>query len=47
MTIGKRLSLGLFGLLALALQGCGGGDDKSGADPKIPRVARPMRLMTF
>ena len=35
MTIGKRFSLSLIGLLALALQGCGGGDEKSGADPKI------------
>ena len=35
MTIGKRLSLSLIGLFALALHGCGGGDEKSGADPKI------------
>ena len=35
MTIGKSFSLSLIVLLALALQGCGGGDAKSGADPKI------------
>jgi hypothetical protein len=35
MTNGKRLSLGLIGLFALALHGCGGGDEDSGADPKI------------
>jgi hypothetical protein len=30
-----RLSLSLVCLSALALQGCGGGDEESGADPKI------------
>jgi hypothetical protein len=35
MTIGKRLPLSLIGLFALALHGCGGGGEKSGADPKI------------
>jgi hypothetical protein len=35
MTIGKRLPLSLIGFFALALHGCGGGDEKSGADPKI------------
>jgi len=35
MTISRRLSLILIGVFALALQSCGGGDEKSGADPKI------------
>jgi hypothetical protein len=35
MTIGKRLSLSLIGLFAIALHGCGGGGEKSGADPQI------------
>ena len=35
MTIGKRLSQSLIGLFALALHGCGGGGEESGADPKI------------
>jgi hypothetical protein len=35
MTIGKSFSLSLIVLWVLALQACGGGDAKSGADPKI------------